>query len=208
MLRDHDNEAKLNTEANVLEQDSPAPMSKSAYIYSGICIALTILIAVFFPKVYTSNSSWVNIKRMVLLAIIWPVAYIDYKTLRIPNLYVIFGLICRGVILVFEIFLGHEYVWSMLLSEVIAAVALLLASVLCALVVKNGIGFGDMKLFVVMGLLLGLDGIWGSIFLALVVSFFIAAFVLLTKKKTRKDAIPFGPALVIGTYLSICLSGM
>ena len=74
--------------------------------------------------------------------------------------------------------------------------------------IKNGIGFGDMKLFIVMGLMLGLDGIWGAVFLALIVSFLIAAFALITKKKTRKDAIPFGPALVIGTYLSICLSGM
>ena len=94
------------------------------------------------------------------------------------------------------------------LASCLFAAALLLASLLCILVVKNGIGFGDMKLFVVMGLLLGLDGIWGAIFMALIVSFFIALYVLITKKKTRKDAIPFGPALVIGTYLSICLSGM
>ena len=177
-------------------------------VYSAVCITFTVLVAVFFPKVYPENSAWVNIKRMILLSIIWPIAYIDFKTMRIPNLFVIYGLICRAIILVFEIFLGHAYVWRYLLAESIAAGALLLAAVLCALVVQNGIGFGDMKLFVVMGLMLGLDGIWGAVFTSLIVSFFIAVFVLITKKKTRKDAIPFGPALVIGTYLSICLSGM
>ena len=91
---------------------------------------------------------------------------------------------------------------------VIAAGALLLASVLCALCLRNSIGFGDMKLFLVMGLMLSLDGIWGAVFLSLVASFFISGYLIITKKKTRKDAIPFGPAIAIGTYLSVCLSGM
>lgn len=208
MLKDSDNTIKV---CKGEDETAPLPdrlLPLSGYIYSGVCIVITVLIAVFFPRIYSQNSIWVNVKRMTLLAIIWPVAYIDLKTLRIPNLFILEGLICRGIILCFEFLLGHENVWSLLLTEVIAAAALLLASLLCILVVKNGIGFGDMKLFVVMGLLLGLDGIWGAIFMALIVSFFIALYVLITKKKTRKDAIPFGPALVIGTYLSICLSGM
>lgn len=208
MLKDSDNTIKA---CKGEDETAPLPdrlLPLSGYIYSGVCIVITVLIAVFFPRIYSQNSIWVNVKRMTLLAIIWPVAYIDLKTLRIPNLFILEGLICRGIILCFEFLLGHENIWSLLLTEVIAAAALLLASLLCILVVKNGIGFGDMKLFVVMGLLLGLDGIWGAIFMALIVSFFIALYVLITKKKTRKDAIPFGPALVIGTYLSICLSGM
>ena len=69
-------------------------------------------------------------------------------------------------------------------------------------------GFGDMKLFLVMGLLLGTRGIWGAVFLSLIVIFFISVFALITKRKSRKDLIPFGPALVIGTYLAVYLTGM
>ena len=208
MLRDSDDQRKASENGGELDRAGDNGLSRGTIIYSSVCFILTVLISVFLPRMYPQNSAWVNIKRMMLLSIIWPVAYIDFKTLRIPNLFVIYGLVCRALILVFEILLGHQLVWQYFLSEVIAAGALLLAAVLCALVIKNGIGFGDMKLFIVMGLMLGLEGIWGAIFLSLVVSFFIAAFVLITKKKTRKDAIPFGPALVIGTYLSICLSGM
>lgn len=208
MLRDMEEQRKEKLSDPPDLQAEAAGMPRSTLIYSLVCVVLTVLIAVFFQRMYPDNSPWVNVKRMVLLAVMWPVAYIDFKTLRIPNLFIIFGLVCRGVILVFELLLGNPYVWPSLISEGIASVALLLAAVLCAVCVKNGIGFGDMKLFVIMGLMLGLEGIWGAIFLALVVSFFIAAFVLISKKKTRKDAIPFGPALVIGTYLSVCLSGM
>ena len=208
MLRDADEQKLSNSEDSAEGIQDKESLSIPAFVYSGICIAITILISIFFPKFYSDNSIWVNIKRMVLLSILWPIAYIDFKTLRIPNLFVVYGLVCRFVIMVFELFVENPYIWTNLLSEVIAVVALLLAAGLCSLIVKNGIGFGDMKLFIVMGLMLGLDGIWGAIFLALIVSFFFAMFVLITKKKTRKDAIPFGPALVIGTYLSICLSGM
>jgi len=53
-----------------------------------------------------------------------------------------------------------------------------------------------------------LDAIWGAVFLALIISFVIAIVVLVTKKKTRKDVIPFGPAIVAGTYLAILVLGM
>ena len=181
---------------------------KSVWIYSTICIVFTVTMAAFFHKLHPYTDVWISIKRMTLLAVLWPIAYIDAKTYRIPNKFVLFGLICRVVILLFELFVGNEYIWMTLLSEAIAAVALLVAAVLCAFVVKNGVGYGDMKLFAVMGLLLGTEGIWGAVFLALIVSFFLAVFLLLTKKKTRKDAIPFGPAIVIGAYLSVCISGM
>ena len=65
-----------------------------------------------------------------------------------------------------------------------------------------------MKLFIVMGLLLGVRGIWGAMFLSLIVSFFAAIFFLITKKKSKKDEMAFGPALAIGTFLAIFLTGM
>lgn len=199
-----DEDKQQELPAGVMEKGTSA----LTWIYCITAILITVAISIVFPKLYPINPVWVNVKRMVLLSVLWPLAYIDYKTYRIPNLFVIYGLVCRGVILIFEVFLSNPSVWQSLLSEAVAAAALLGAALLCVLVVKNGIGFGDMKLFLVMGLLLGLEAVWGAIFLALIVSFFIALFLLITKKKTRKDAIPFGPALVIGTYLSVFLSGM
>ena len=207
MLKDFDAQKELYAGETTGEQTSKG-LPRTTVIYSAVCVVATILIAVLISDACTESAVWSGIKRMVLLTILWPLAYIDFKTYRIPNLFIIFGLVCRGIVLIFELFFGNPYIWTNLLSEVIAAGALLLAAVLCALVVKNGIGFGDMKLFIVMGLFLGMDGVWGAMFLALIVSFIIAVFLLITKKKTRKDAIPFGPAIVIGTYLSICLSGM
>lgn len=182
--------------------------SLAIYLYSGVMLVLVCVATVLFCTIYKDNNIFISLKRLLILCVIWPIAFIDYKTYRIPNTFIVFGLICRGALLPFEMIFEWNHLWGQLASEVIAAVALLLAAFLCSLCIKNSIGFGDMKLFVVMGLLLGLEEIWSAVFLALILSFILSAYLLISKKKSRKDAIPFGPALVIGTFLSVCLSGM
>ena len=48
----------------------------------------------------------------------------------------------------------------------------------------------------------------GFLIFSFIISFFVAIYSLISRKKTKKDAIPFGPSLLIGTYLSIFLCGM
>lgn len=201
LLRDIDaNGLGENTEQNKAK--------RLAYVFSGIMLLLTEGVAVMYLTVYEDFTVWTAVKRLALLSVMWPVALIDYKTYRIPNSYIIYGLACRVLIFPFELIFSEPGVWQVLLGEVIAAAAMLLAAVLCGVLIKNSVGFGDMKLFVVMGLLLGTQGIWSAVFLSLIVSFIAAVVLLATKRKTKKDAIPFGPALVLGTYLAAYLTGM
>lgn len=71
-----------------------------------------------------------------------------------------------------------------------------------ALLVPGGMGMGDVKLAATMGVYLGY-----SVFPGLVIAFVTAAltglFLILTKKKTRKDYIPFAPHLVLGAIISL-----
>ena len=184
--------------------------SKDMMIYSVVIIGVTIGIAVLLGgKIYeTERMVFAIIKQLVLLCILWPLAYIDFTTYRIPNSFIILGLLYRGIILGGELLVQNQYAGLVLLSEVIAAAALFIAAIFCTLIVKNSLGYGDIKLFIVMGLMLGMQYVWSAIFMSLVVSFFVASYVLMTKKKKRNDAIPFAPAIVIGTYISIILMGM
>lgn len=207
MLRDMHNHRELFQTKNEIKKDAKL-IGPSVIVFSSLMFVITVASTILFFTLYKDNTILMSLKRLALLSLLWPIAYIDYRTYRIPNAFIALGAGCRVIIFVFELFMDSEHVWKTLLSEAISAVALLLAAGLCALFIKNSIGRGDMKLFAIMGLMLGLEGIWGAIFLSLIVSFFISVFVLITKKKSRKDAIPFGPAIVIGTYLSVCLSGM
>lgn len=198
----------VTLEKETSEDNAAAGLPKGMLVYSGLMVLITIGIAVTLITVYEDNTIWTNLKCVTLLCVMWPLAYIDFKTYRIPNEFIIFGLICRAGILAFEMFLATASIFEIVIPELIAAGALLLAAVLCRLCMKGSIGYGDIKLFVVMGVFLGMNGIWSAIFTSLIVSFFMAVYVLATKKKSRKDVVPFGPALVIGTYVSIFLSGV
>ncbi len=168
--------------------------------------AMNIILANFIVYIY-NGSNIINAKLMILISMMWPIAYIDFKEKRIPNKILIIMLIARAVILIPELaLLGN--ISQRLISMVIATVAVIIACVLCCLIVKGAIGMGDIKLFCVMAIYLGLEGIWSAIFCSLIVSFIIAVFSLATKRVNRKDNIPFAPAILIGTYLSIFLTGI
>ena len=181
---------------------------KGLLVYSAAMIAAAVGLSLFVTDFYSDNTFLFTLKRVIMLALLWPVAYTDFTAYRIPNLFIVTGIAARAAVLAAEFCWERDTLLSYLLTEVIASAVLFLVAVLCALIVKNSIGGGDMKLFVVMGLLLGLQGTWGAIFLSLIVSFIMAVALLITRKKSRKDAIPFGPALAAGTYLSIFLTGM
>lgn len=200
-----------NAEETAVETATPPKLyTKSMLIYSAVmlCVTLAIAVELSWQGLESTDEMIVAIKQMSLLCILWPLAYIDFKSFRIPNKFIILGLIYRVVILALELLLQVDYIGMGLLSDVIAAVALFIAAIMCALCIKNSIGYGDIKLFIVMGLLLGMEYVWSAIFMALVVSFFVALFVLITRKKSRKDVIPFAPAIVLGTYLAIFIMGM
>ena len=187
---------------------TPSKTDRAALIYSGVMVLLTVGLSAFLPRWFPENSIFTLLKRVLLISVIWPVAYIDFKTYRIPNAFVIMGIVVRVLVLAAELLFDDGMLKYALISEVIAAGALFVAAMLCGVCFKGSIGFGDIKLFVVLGLFLGMEGCWSAIFSALLISLVVAIFLLATKKKSRKDAIPFGPAIVLGTYLSVCLTGM
>ncbi len=188
------------------EEDLTPPAVPTLFL-TVMCLAM-VGISVLFVAIYKENPLIFSIKRICLLCLLWPIAYIDCKTYRIPNAFLLLGLLYRAVLLGIELLLYGQELAPTLISEAVAAGGLFAASLLCTLVIKNSIGFGDIKLFFVMGLMLGLEGILGAVFFSLVASFVFSVFLLLTKKKSKKDVIPFGPCILIGTYLSVFLSGM
>lgn len=199
-----DNDKDTKNENNI---SGKVQISKSFIIYSIIMILVTVSVSIFVFNVYDDLNLWLKLKKLSLLAIIWPIAYIDFKTFRIPNSFIIYGLILRLLIFGFELLFDKGFYWMTIISELVAALVLFVGALLCSVCVKNSIGYGDMKLFVVMGLFLGLSSMWSAIFVSLILSFFLAVFLLLSKRKSRKDAIPFAPTIVLGTYLSIVLNG-
>lgn len=72
-----------------------------------------------------------------------------------------------------------------------------------ALVFKGGIGWGDVKMAGLVGLITGFPLVLLSLLLSVIGGGLAATVLLLLKVKQRKQAIPFGPFLSIGTMLTL-----
>ena len=64
-------------------------------------------------------------------------------------------------------------------------------------------GFGDVKLAILLGLLLGLPNIFVGLFLAFFLGATIGIILMYAKKKGLKSEIPFAPFLIVGTLAAL-----
>ena len=67
----------------------------------------------------------------------------------------------------------------------------------------EGLGFGDIKMVLLMGFFLGLHRLVVAIFLASLSGLLAGIFLIIFKKKNLKFALPFGPFLSLGSYISL-----
>ena len=128
-------------------------------------------------------------------------------------------LIISALIIIFVYDLKHYLIPEIIIlpAIIIAAIfywqnwlAMLVASGFFAFLVliskETWLGWGDVKLAILMGLLLG----WPNILLALFASFLFGAIIgvvlIVFNKKTMKSQIPFGPFLVGATILCLYLN--
>ena len=68
-------------------------------------LVVLCFMSVSLVQIYPSNTLIFNIKRIVLLGILFCAAYIDYKEYIIPNKLILIGLFARCVIWFVELFL-------------------------------------------------------------------------------------------------------
>ena len=175
------------------------------YLVIGV-ISVTALIICLNVKYDLDVISRLNLITLVLL--ILPVAAIDLKFHKIPNVFLLAGLGIRIVYLGIMYVQNAGHAWSVAKNSLIGALIIGLFFLILLLVFKNSIGMGDVKLFALMGFYQGLSGVINSVFFSLVASFFISVALLITKKKGRNDTIAFAPSIYLGTIIAICIAGM
>lgn len=87
--------------------------------------------------------------------------------------------------------------WDSILGAVVGFLLLFLIAV----VSKGGMGGGDIKLFFVIGLVLGTTGTLLTLFLASLIGAIAGIFQLRIKKAGRKTPVPFGPSIALGALI-------
>jgi leader peptidase (prepilin peptidase)/N-methyltransferase len=120
----------------------------------------------------------------------------DLAYMLIPDKILLFFL---PVFIILRIFVPVEPWWDPI-AGALTGFGLLF---LIALITKgNGMGFGDVKLYFLIGIVLGLHNVLLSFFLASLLGSIIGGLGILTGVLKRKQPIPFGPFIAAGSIIS------
>ncbi len=136
------------------------------------------------------------IKYATLSCVLVSAAFIDIDHRIIPDKLNLFGLIA-GIIFLF--ISNSITIKSSLLGFLVGGGFLFIV----ALISRGAMGGGDIKLFAVIGLFLGLEKTLLALFLTFLLGGIVGIVLIATGIKSRKDYIPFGPFISTGAFIAI-----
>jgi leader peptidase (prepilin peptidase)/N-methyltransferase len=117
--------------------------------------------------------------------------------------YEIIPLLLIVIVGVAALFLTYSIAPGELANHIFSGLGAGLFFLIIFLITKGkGMGFGDVLYVISMGILLGFPGIFYGLYLSFVVGAIISlVLVVMKKKKLHGGTIPFGPFLVLGTFI-------
>lgn len=156
--------------------------------FLGGCIALLCVFKIGY------NLAAVTV--FAFLGMLTVVAFVDIDTMEIPNGFVI-------TILIIGLISVGTMPGLSLVERIIGVFSVSLPLTLITLAVPGAFGGGDMKLMAACGLLLGWKLNLVSLFLAVLTGGLYGIYLLLSRKKGRKEHFAFGPFLCMGMFAAI-----
>jgi leader peptidase (prepilin peptidase) / N-methyltransferase len=170
-------------------------------------VAMTVVFAVLLvgavlltgARPATAALAWAAGAAVVLGAV-------DLASHRLPDRVTYPALaVCAAAFLVDAAVLGS---WAALVRALAAAAAAFVVGAAVSALTPEGLGFGDVKLLALLGLVLGWFG-WGvllaGVFLGLLTGGLVSVVLLITRRAGWRTALPFGPPLLAGAVLALAL---
>ncbi len=180
-------------------RDCGGAVSPRYLVVEALTATLFVLVGAMFLE-----QPWALPAYLYLASIGVALALIDVDTHRLPDVIVLPSYVVVPILLV--VASAPDGDWGALLRAGVAGAALWLAYAVMWFAYPSGMGFGDVKLAGVLGMLLGWLG-WGALvvgaFGAFLVGGIFALGLLILRRAGRKSGIPFGPWMLIGAGLGI-----
>ena len=169
---------------------------KLPVLYPIVEIATGLLFLIYESRFMIQESNIILwILGLVIIVFLVFSGVFDLKYMILPDFST--GILVSSALVLW--FSGHFGDWNYLLSSILSFGFL---GFLYLITKKRGMGFGDVKLAIFMGLFLGYPKIIVAFYVAFVVGAIISLVLIISKKATRKTQIPFGPFLILGTFIA------
>lgn len=163
-----------------------------SFIYPTVELMTGALFAVSFVKIGLELEL---ITALLLVSMLMVILISDIKYMIIPNKVLLFFL---PLFIILRFLNPLEPWWSSLLGSFLAF-AIIAIIILAS---RGGMGAGDMKLFGVLGVVLGLKQILLAFFLSCVIGAIIGMILLASKLIDRKQPVPFGPYIIVASLIT------
>ena len=175
---------------------------KALVLITIICFAVALASQI---SLYMNTVTVNFLKLYGLLVIVMCAGLIDYKRRIIPNALILIGLTFRLGIYVYEIFFV-ENIKSILINDLMGFAIGFVFLALVSLITKGALGFGDAKLFGVIGITAGAFCTYSTLLVSLILSVVVSLVNMARKKMGYKDSFPFGPCIAAGYVIALLLT--
>ncbi|RIU89726.1 prepilin peptidase [Oceanobacillus picturae] len=135
------------------------------------------------------------VTALLLVSLLMIILVSDLAYMLIPNKVLLFFLPFLAIMRFLE---PLEPWWSSL----VGAIAALVIIALVIMISRGGMGAGDMKLFGVLGIVLGLQGTLLAFFLSCIIGAIVGLLLIVLKVIDRKQPVPFGPYIVLASLIT------
>ena len=138
-------------------------------------------------------------KFITFTAILLVIGIIDYKTQYIYFEVILTGLIFGILFLIMSFLLeGNIELKDIILSAVIPSLFLALI-----VLITNGMGWGDVELVFIIGIFLEFKLNLLALFISIILAGLYAIYLLLFKKKDKKQPMAFAPYIAVSTFITM-----
>ncbi len=163
-----------------------------------IFTALTFWLSYSF---YFSISPVYTVFTIIFLCIIVVLAIIDFKHMILPDEFTIGG----GVLFLIYSFFNPIITYKSAFISAFGSALIFAFLYFFYLKVRKieGLGFGDVKMMILLGAFLGIHKLLIAVFLASLSGVIIGFIFIIFKGKDLKTKLPFGTFLGFGTYISV-----
>jgi len=146
--------------------------------------------------------TWVLPAYLWFVAVTVTLTLTDIDSQLIPNRILFPGTVVGVVVLL----AGSLVDGGALLRPLLGGAAYFALLFVLALIARGGFGYGDVKLGFLLGVFAAYPA-WEVLTVAVLAAFLLGGLIslvlIVSRLRSRKDAIPFGPYLVVGAYLAL-----
>lgn len=149
------------------------------------------------------ESTYKIYKYSILLCLLLLISIHDIRSKTIENKHIVFGIVILVCINILEFYKIRNF--DFIKDSLVGGGSAIIIMFILFYFIKDGVGFGDVKLLGMLGLYLGFQEFINVLLISSILSGVIGLGLVIFKKLDRKAMIPYAPFVFISCIVSILL---